>query len=824
MSLRLLLVWITCLVSVLSITACSSNGGSLDVMEEIADAESDACVPACTGRECGPDGCGGYCGSCDQGYSCSGSGMCAELPKCELVAAVTCDETVSGDTSGRANDLEAYECDGFEGPAGEIVYVFQAQIDDLITVNLLSQFADQVVLVTQGPCDPDSCLAMATDSVELEVEGGKKYYVVVDGQTGEEGPFNLEVTCQSTCQPQCGFAECGDDGCGGSCGTCPAAAPECVAGFCEGECEPECGLHLCGNDGCGGSCGECGPGESCLDGFCCVPECDGLECGDDGCGGDCGPCEAGQACDAGVCVGGGAGCTPSDTAGCGGCPCEACVCAMDAFCCESSWDGLCVTECTDECGGCEPVVGCGDGACLAGEDEDCETCPADCACPIGGVCIAGECCQQDCDGKECGDDGCGGVCGNCGTGYCFEDMCYEKGTHCLQVVPDSVDFGVVDVGAFKSQEVLIQNCGTADLTITAIEMVPGGATGIGIDASSLPYSPTPAEPLILNAGGTQTMGVLYLPSEPSEIVDGEAVPDMADVSIEAIEGGLAVLLSVSGVALDPDCPVASIQVAEGAEVTPLTLLHLDGSDSFSPGGDIVEYTWSVTAPDGVLHSLEGVVKADPTFKASLAGIYQFTLEVKDGAGAISCVPATLEVVATPAEALYVEAYWETPGDPDEVGDELGSDLDLHVAHPWATGPDLDGDGLPDPWFNNPYDCYWFNANPDWGALNDPDDDPSLVLDDSGGAGPEVFALGQPEDKTYKVGVHYFSAKDYGPANASVRVYIAGVLSFELLEVELQALDLWEVADINWATGKVTGVLAEDGGYKITPDYVSPLFQ
>jgi hypothetical protein len=39
------------------------------------------CVPACGGKQCGPDGCGGSCGSCGSGSYCSGS-TCAACPTC----------------------------------------------------------------------------------------------------------------------------------------------------------------------------------------------------------------------------------------------------------------------------------------------------------------------------------------------------------------------------------------------------------------------------------------------------------------------------------------------------------------------------------------------------------------------------------------------------------------------------------------------------------------------------------------------------------------------------------------------------------------------
>ncbi len=37
-------------------------------------------------------------------------------------------------------------------------------------------------------------------------------------------------------------------------------------------CTPKCGRKECGNDGCGGSCGECGAGQVCATGTCCSPQ------------------------------------------------------------------------------------------------------------------------------------------------------------------------------------------------------------------------------------------------------------------------------------------------------------------------------------------------------------------------------------------------------------------------------------------------------------------------------------------------------------------------------------------------------------------------
>jgi hypothetical protein len=97
---------------------------------------------------------------------------------------------------------------------------------------------------------------------------------------------------------------------------CPQPSPVCfstaVGGpclefyeSCMTACNPVCGAAECGPDGCGGDCGQCGGHEYCDYGQCkalCVPACEQRECGPDGCGGQCGICPAETNCVAGVCV------------------------------------------------------------------------------------------------------------------------------------------------------------------------------------------------------------------------------------------------------------------------------------------------------------------------------------------------------------------------------------------------------------------------------------------------------------------------------------------------------------------------------------------
>ena len=151
-----------------------------------------------------------------------------------------------------------------------------------------------------------------------------------------------DATCGEApqCEPSCDGLTCGDDGCGGSCGSCEDGT-FCVEGQCASDCTPSCDSVQCGDDGCGGSCGSCNDGESCDNGLCaatCTPNCAEKDCGDDGCGGSCGACSDGSSCDNGLCA-------------------ENCI--PDCINKECGDDG-----CGDICGACEPDFLCISGACL----------------------------------------------------------------------------------------------------------------------------------------------------------------------------------------------------------------------------------------------------------------------------------------------------------------------------------------------------------------------------------------------------------------------------------------------------------------------------
>jgi pectate lyase len=92
--------------------------------------------------------------------------------------------------------------------------------------------------------------------------------------SGHQSDYCVCRAAESTCVPDCNGKACGDDGCGGPCGSCEGGTP-CVENQCQ--CVPKTCMselmHCGGNydDGCGGtfSCtGTCPPNHPCAGGFC----------------------------------------------------------------------------------------------------------------------------------------------------------------------------------------------------------------------------------------------------------------------------------------------------------------------------------------------------------------------------------------------------------------------------------------------------------------------------------------------------------------------------------------------------------------------------
>ncbi|MFH1532547.1 MAG: hypothetical protein ABIK09_17625 [Pseudomonadota bacterium] len=245
--------------------------------------ESGVCVPDCTGKECGGDGCGGSCGQCGLGQTCEpASGVCQGEGACGQISSQGC---CSGNT--------VVYCDG-----GGLQYI-----------NCNSQTDPD-----KGLCGWNSALGFYDCTSSAGQGPGLPYY------------------CPGGCVPDCFQKQCGDDGCGGSCGGCPPGLV-CQGNLCQAEgggCGPYDGDPVCQQDTvvwCEGGqivfmdCADLGPYyycgwnpdlfvHSCVEEVC-EPACENKECGDDGCGSVCGYCPVQKMCnDEGQCVYGQGFCGP----------------------------------------------------------------------------------------------------------------------------------------------------------------------------------------------------------------------------------------------------------------------------------------------------------------------------------------------------------------------------------------------------------------------------------------------------------------------------------------------------------------------------------
>ncbi len=160
---------------------CGGSCGTCAMGETCSLSSQCGCTPSCTGKQCGPDGCGGVCGTCAGGQVCSAAGACACVPNC---AGRTCGSDGCGGTCGPA-------C-----PTG--------------------QFCNNglgACVMGIDPCEGVEC-----------------------------GPGCGSCAGDFTCTPQ--------GSCSGSAGV--------------------CGNKVCGPDGVGGSCGTCDPGSSCTESGTCI--------------------------------------------------------------------------------------------------------------------------------------------------------------------------------------------------------------------------------------------------------------------------------------------------------------------------------------------------------------------------------------------------------------------------------------------------------------------------------------------------------------------------------------------------------------------------
>jgi len=116
----------------------------------------------------------------------------------------------------------------------------------------------------RAKCVEQATCGALTGKVPAEVAALRHCQAQCQLQASDAGAGEgIAVSDPLTCTPSCAGRQCGDDGCGGSCGLCIYPQTCGAYGKCVSKCTPSCAGRECGSDGCGGSCGSCPTGSSC---------------------------------------------------------------------------------------------------------------------------------------------------------------------------------------------------------------------------------------------------------------------------------------------------------------------------------------------------------------------------------------------------------------------------------------------------------------------------------------------------------------------------------------------------------------------------------
>ena len=381
---------------------------------------------------------------------------------------------------------------------------------------------------------------------------------------------------------------------------------------------------------------------------------------------------------------------------------------------------------------------------------------------------------------------------------------------------DGIDFGQRFIDEEHPKTITITNCSQrAELELSNIELMEHLELD-GFDRYVLSDVPDLSSPMVIAPQESTSVMLTYSPilytpeNRPDDCTNEEGceIADGAMLLVESTDEVKSPLeIEVRGVGTNNHCPTAVARArVQGTDywdtqidTIPLRTLEFDGQGSTDSEGGIATYQWEVTGrPTGsTANFAPNNSVPSPTFFLDLAGTFTFQLRVFDEQGTESCEPMEILAIVTPDEAIHIQLVWDTPGDINEA-DFNGSDVDLHFLHP---------DGV---WNQGPRDCYFANKNPSWGVSSDSDDDPSLDIDDTDGAGPENINLNRPEGTTaapvqYKVGVFYYGDHSFGPSNPTVRIFLDGVERFALTFEGLEDRQFWDVARIEWPTRNIERV-------------------
>lgn len=354
----------------------------------------------------------------------------------------------------------------------------------------------------------------------------------------------------------------------------------------------------------------------------------------------------------------------------------------------------------------------------------------------------------------------------------------------LQVDPAELRFDV-EVWEVGRQTVVFQNIGASDLTLTDLRLVEETLDDAGAELSLLDGGWVGE--LTLAPDEVFELSVVYAPRD--EGADRGYVEVRSNDPARATNG---VRVPIVGEGTN-QCPTAVLRARVEGDLlwdTSITTEPLKTVELRSSLSGVERYEWTIVQrpANSTTQLSPSATVAEPTLFLDVAGEYVVELKAFNDAGMLICSEQSIRITVPYAADVGVQLVWDTPDDPDQT-DNSGTDMDLHLLHENGS------------WRTSPWDCYFSNRNPPWGA--------TLELDDTDGAGPELITLNGPEfGVKYSVGVHYwratigFSGAEL-PSTATLTISFEGVPVFEEQRLLQNTDDFWYVADMK--DGAVTPV-------------------
>ncbi len=379
----------------------------------------------------------------------------------------------------------------------------------------------------------------------------------------------------------------------------------------------------------------------------------------------------------------------------------------------------------------------------------------------------------------------------------------------LSVEPTVVNFGGVNEGSHSERAVTLTNTGLDVMTQLRVaweccDFFAAGGVPTQLAAGASAVVTIAFDATTVTAAAEQDDGFAH---DTLHVTHADGA---VDVQVQAAVNLAPVAIAVEG--------VSRLTQVKSSVQRPLTI---DGRASFDPDGDAITFAWALAArPATSSATLFALGDDQVRLVPDVVGSYDVVLRVTDVFGAfaeahVAVLPRDLVVLLTWATAdsaacndVSDATCAQLPLDQQHAQCCGQSDLDLHVLKPGGALGDYGvcpvgcqqafcsetDDSHADSCRQLGSDCAWANRSPEWGASGRVDD-PHLDIDDVRGAGPEISSLDEPEDGAYFAVVHYCNDRIGEPTDATLEIYVEGVLAHTSGPQRVEQGDAWTAATL-----------------------------